>query len=142
MATEVLKLTAQIVISHASMSELTPQELVQEIKDVYNTLIALERGSALPEVAPEVKEAEVVKKPPVPLEEIVKDKYVVCLECGKNTDWTPRSTHWSARNTPNSGAAWPKRKGWAKKASAARNRLKTRDKLGGPQRHRHSKNYF
>ncbi|MBW1991544.1 MAG: MucR family transcriptional regulator [Deltaproteobacteria bacterium] len=83
MATEVLKLTAQIVISHASMSELTPQELVQEIKDVYNTLIALERGSALPEVAPEVKEAEVVKKPPVPLEEIVKDKYVVCLECGK-----------------------------------------------------------
>ncbi len=34
MATEVLKLTAQIVISHASMSELTPKELVDEIKEI------------------------------------------------------------------------------------------------------------
>ena len=30
MASEALKLTAQIVISHASMSELTPKELVDE----------------------------------------------------------------------------------------------------------------
>lgn len=85
MASEVLKLTAQIVISHASMSELTPKELVEEIKEVYNTLIALEKGEALPLEVPaeKVKEAEVVKKPAIPLEEIVKDKYVVCLECGK-----------------------------------------------------------
>ena len=66
------------------MSELTPKELVEEIKDIYNTLTALESGAALPEEAPEkVKEAEVVKKPPIPLDEIVKEKYVVCLECGK-----------------------------------------------------------
>ena len=83
MATEVLKLTAQIVISHASMSELTPKELVEEIKDIYNTLTGLESGLALPEEAAAEKEAEVVKKPPIPLDEIVKDKYVVCLECGK-----------------------------------------------------------
>lgn len=85
MATEVLKLTAQIVISHASMSELTPKELVDEIKDIYNTLIALESGAVAAEEAPaeKLKEVEVVKKPPVPLDEIVKDKYVVCLECGK-----------------------------------------------------------
>ena len=38
MATEALKLTAQIVISHASMSELTPKELVDEIKDIFNVL--------------------------------------------------------------------------------------------------------
>jgi predicted transcriptional regulator len=85
MASEVLKLTAQIVISHASMTELTPKELVEEIKDVYNTLMALERGEALTGEIPveKPKEAEVVKKPPIPLDEIVKDKYVVCLECGK-----------------------------------------------------------
>ncbi len=85
MATEVLKLTAQIVISHASMSELTPKELVEEIKDIYNTLVALESGAVVPEEVPveKLKEVEVVKKPPIPLEEIVKDKYVVCLECGK-----------------------------------------------------------
>ncbi len=86
MATEVLKLTAQIVISHASMSELTPGELVSEIKDVYVLLSSLEAGAPMPEAAaaPEKgKEAEVVKKPSVPLDEIVKDKYVICLECGK-----------------------------------------------------------
>jgi predicted transcriptional regulator len=87
MATEALKLTAQIVISHASMSELTPKELVDEIKDVYNVLTALESSEALLEAAGGVAEpgpeVEVVKKPPIPLDEIVKEKYVVCLECGK-----------------------------------------------------------
>jgi predicted transcriptional regulator len=87
MATEVLKLTAQIVISHASMSELTPKELVDEIKEIYGVLTTLEGGEALLEAATGVvekgPEAEVVKKPPIPLDEIVKEKYVVCLECGK-----------------------------------------------------------
>jgi predicted transcriptional regulator len=87
MATEALKLTAQIVISHASMSELTPKELVDEIKEIYNVLSAIEGSEALLEatgevVAPETA-AAVVKKPSIPLDEIVKEKYVVCLECGK-----------------------------------------------------------
>jgi hypothetical protein len=30
MSSEVLKLTSEIVISHASMSELTPEQLVEE----------------------------------------------------------------------------------------------------------------
>jgi predicted transcriptional regulator len=87
MATEVLKLTAQIVISHASMSELTPKELVDEIKGIYNALASLEAGEAEAEapgaVAEKAREAEVVKKIPIPLEDIVKEKYVVCLECGR-----------------------------------------------------------
>jgi predicted transcriptional regulator len=85
MATEILKLAAQIVISHASMSELTPKELVEELKDVYQLLSSLEGGLILPEEVEGEKglEAEVVKKPPIPLQDIVKDKYVVCLECGK-----------------------------------------------------------
>lgn len=87
MATEVLKLTAQIVISHASMSELTPKELVEEIKEIYNLLSTLETGEAVPEAAPippsKGKEAEIFKKPSVPLDDIVKEKYVLCLECGK-----------------------------------------------------------
>jgi predicted transcriptional regulator len=86
MATEVLKLTAQIVISHASMSEISPKELVEEIKDIFAVLSSLEAGEVAAEAAgaPEAaKEAEVVKKPSIPLDEIVKEKYVVCLECGK-----------------------------------------------------------
>jgi predicted transcriptional regulator len=85
MASEVLKLTAQIIMSHASMSELSPTELVEEIKEVYNVLAALEGEGVVPEtMAPEQgAEAGVVKKPLIPLKDIVKDKYVVCLECGK-----------------------------------------------------------
>jgi predicted transcriptional regulator len=84
MASEVLKLTAQIVMSHASMSELTPEELVDEIKEVYGILSSLEAGSISEELIMEkTGEGEVVKKPPVPLKDIVKAKYVVCLECGK-----------------------------------------------------------
>lgn len=85
MASEVLKLTAQIVISHASMTELTPEELVEEIKEIYNALASLEGGVAVLGVPGLVKgkEVEVVKKPPIPLKDIVKEKYVVCLECGQ-----------------------------------------------------------
>jgi predicted transcriptional regulator len=84
MASEVLKLTAQIVMAHASMSELSPDELVDEIKEVYNVLSSLEGGAMLEEMITEkAGEAEVVKKPPVPLRDIVKAKHVVCLECGK-----------------------------------------------------------
>ena len=84
MASEVLKLTAQIVMSHASMSELTPEELVDEIKEVYGVLSSLETGS-IPEelIMGKAGEGEVVKTPPIPLKDIVKAKYVVCLECGK-----------------------------------------------------------
>jgi predicted transcriptional regulator len=82
MASEILKLTAEITASHASMSKLSPQQLVEEIKEVYNTLASLETGevTAVPE---KVEEVEKVKKPPIPLKDIVKEKHVVCLECGK-----------------------------------------------------------
>jgi predicted transcriptional regulator len=84
MSSEVLKLTTEIVISHASMSELTTGQLVGEIKEVYNVLAALEGGKILEEpVSEKAEEAGGVQKPSIPLKDIVKAKYVVCLECGK-----------------------------------------------------------
>jgi predicted transcriptional regulator len=83
MASEILKLTAQIVTSHASMSELTSKELVEELKEVYLVLASLEGPEGVAAALEEGREAEEVKKPSIPLKEIVKDKYVVCLECGK-----------------------------------------------------------
>ncbi|MGO9175518.1 MAG: MucR family transcriptional regulator [Desulfobaccales bacterium] len=41
MASEILKLTAEIVASHASMTGLTTTELVKEIKEVYSALSSL-----------------------------------------------------------------------------------------------------
>jgi predicted transcriptional regulator len=52
MASEILKLTAQIIISHASMTELTPKELVGEIKQIYEVLASLEKEAAVPEAVP------------------------------------------------------------------------------------------
>ena len=83
MGTEILKLTTEIVVSHASMTELTPDQLVEEIKSVYNVLASLEGGVILEEPAEARAEAGMLKKPPIPLQDIVKAKYVVCLECGQ-----------------------------------------------------------
>ena len=55
MASEVLNLTAQIVISHASMTELTPKELVKEIKEVYRALASLEDEIVVPETMAPVR---------------------------------------------------------------------------------------
>ncbi len=66
------------------MSELTTNQLVQEIKEVYRVLSSLESGVEPEIMAPEKgPEAEVVKKPSIPLKDIVQEKFVTCLECGK-----------------------------------------------------------
>ena len=49
MVSNILKLTAQIVMSHASMRELTPKELVTVIKRLYATLALLEAEDIVPE---------------------------------------------------------------------------------------------
>jgi predicted transcriptional regulator len=57
MASELLTLTAQIVMAHTSMTELTPQELVAEIKQIYQVLASLE-----PEVAAAETPAPVTRR--------------------------------------------------------------------------------
>jgi len=85
MPSEILILTTQIVTSHASLTELTPEQLVAEIKSVYDVLASLAGRESLEEpVAEKVEKTGVAEKPSIPLKDIVKAKYVVCLECGKN----------------------------------------------------------
>jgi predicted transcriptional regulator len=75
MPSEILKLTTEIVVSHASLTELTSEQLVNEIKEVYNALASLDGGGGL-------EESGSATGPPL-AKDIVKAKYVVCLECGK-----------------------------------------------------------
>jgi len=49
MVSNILKLTAQIVMSHASMRELTPKELVTVIKRLHAILALLEAEDVVPE---------------------------------------------------------------------------------------------
>ena len=104
------------------------------------------------------KAAEIVKKPSVPLGEIVKEKYVLCLECGKKMRTLkahlrkahhlapaeyykryglepkkfPRSSPWFARSTPNSAVSWPKKRVWENGVLGAR--PKKRPRPGRPGR--------
>ncbi len=81
MPSDVLKLTTDIIVSQASMTELTSEQLVDEIKNVYNMLASLEGGTTLEE--PGMAVAGALKKPSIPLKDIVKANHVVCLECGR-----------------------------------------------------------
>lgn len=85
MPSDVLKLTADIVISHVSMTELTPKELVDEIKCIHALLSSFDGGLEAPvALGTSTGDAmDAAKKPSIPLKDIVKAKYVVCLECGK-----------------------------------------------------------
>jgi predicted transcriptional regulator len=77
MASEVLNLTAQIVISHASMTELSPKELVQEIKAVYRALTSLEEEIVLAEAmapAPRAWKPRAVKMKESPEAKAVEDE--------------------------------------------------------------------
>lgn len=83
MASDALKLMSQIVISHASMSVLTTDQVVEEIEEVYGVLSSLESGVIPETMAPEKAPEAEVKKPSIPLKDIVTQKHVICLECGK-----------------------------------------------------------
>ena len=77
MASEVLNLTAQIVSSHASMTELTPKELVQEIKAVYRVVASLEEEIVAPEAVAPVRrprKPRAVKMVESPMAKAVEDE--------------------------------------------------------------------
>ena len=98
MASDLLELTADIVIAHASVTEMTSDDLLKEIKMVYATLEGLEKGK-IEISAQEPKKrgrkaketvaaitAEKPAMPPAPaltIEEAFKPDQVACMLCGK-----------------------------------------------------------
>jgi len=98
MATDLIELTADIVIAHVSMTEMSSDDLLKEIKMVYATLEGLEKGK-IEISAQEPKKrgrkaketvaaitAEKPAMPPAPaltIEEAFKPDQVACMLCGK-----------------------------------------------------------
>lgn len=72
-----LELAAEIVSSHASSSPMSGDELVQEIRNVFAALQALETGK---EVVPAGAEEG---KPAISAKEAFKKNEVICMICGK-----------------------------------------------------------
>jgi len=98
MATELIELTADIVIAHASITEMSSDDLLKEIKAVYATLEGLEQGKIeISDQEPKKRgrkakqavEAVTEEKPAIPpapamtLEEAFKPDQVACMICGK-----------------------------------------------------------
>ena len=98
MVTELIELTADIVIAHASMTEMSSTDLLKEIKAVYATLEGLEKGiTEIPAQEPkkrgrkakETVAAITEEKPVIPaapaltIEEAFKPDQVACMICGK-----------------------------------------------------------
>lgn len=76
MSSNLLELTADIVIAHASMNEMSSDELLMDIKMVYATLKGLELGdtATLPATA---------QAPVLTFKEAFKPDQVACMICGK-----------------------------------------------------------
>jgi predicted transcriptional regulator len=105
MATNLLDLTADIVIAHASVTEMSSDDLLKEINLVYATLDAIAKGGKAviietlgkepkkqakktkePTELIEEKADEKPAAPPVPamtIEEAFKPDQVACMICGK-----------------------------------------------------------
>lgn len=77
MSPSLVELTANIVSSHASGSQMSREELIQEINTVYSALKQLETGT----VAGEVEAAPVV--PTMSLKKAFQNDQVSCMICGK-----------------------------------------------------------
>jgi predicted transcriptional regulator len=77
MAPTLLELTASIVSSHASMSEMTSEELLQEIEKVYSSLQKLEGAGGDAAVSAEAK------APVMTVKKAFQADQVCCMICGK-----------------------------------------------------------
>jgi predicted transcriptional regulator len=97
-ADDLRELTAEIVSSHVSMTEMSSDDLLMEIKAVYATLAGLQTGDIeIPDQEPKKRgrkpkavEATITEeKPSIPqaptmtLEEAFKPDQVACMICGK-----------------------------------------------------------
>jgi len=98
MATDLIDLTADIVIAHASVTEMSSDDLLKELKMVYATLEGLEKGKIeISDQEPKKRgrkaqktvEAITEEKPAIPpapaltIEEAFKPDQVACMICGK-----------------------------------------------------------
>jgi predicted transcriptional regulator len=77
MAATLLELTTDIVTSHASVSAMSTEDLIQEIQKVYSTLQTLEKGES------ETGVAEETKAPVLSLKKAFQADQVFCMVCGK-----------------------------------------------------------
>ena len=86
---ELLTLTSDIVVNHASNNVVPSTDLSGLIETVFNTLSGLGAPPAEPE-----------QKPMVPIEKSVGKQFITCLECGKEQKMLKRHLHTAHDTNP------------------------------------------
>ena len=89
-ASELLKLTTEIVAAHACNNTITPGDLPQLIRDVYKTLVVVGTTPLAPERP----------RPAVSIKKSVFPDYIVCLEDGKKLKMLKRHLKTAYNLTP------------------------------------------
>ncbi len=74
----ILEMAADIVAAHASTTNMTKEELVSELSDVYNALNSLEKGEVIADVIEEEESGPAVSRKKA----FGKEK-IFCMICGK-----------------------------------------------------------
>src|SRR3970282_1405115 len=90
-----VELTTEIVSAHASVNEMSREELLEEIQEVFqklNALVGVE-GEAAAVVSAEVK-------PAIPLNAAFGAEQVFCMECGKGFTTLKKHLAFSHNLTP------------------------------------------
>ncbi len=86
---ELLTLTSDIVVNHASNNVVPSTDLSGLIETVFNTLSGLGAPAAEPE-----------QKPAVPIKKSVTKQFIICLECGKEQKMIKRHLHTAHDTNP------------------------------------------
>jgi len=86
---ELLTLTSDIVVNHASNNVVPSTDLSGLIETVFNTLSGLGAPPAKPE-----------QKPAVPIKKSVTKQFIICLECGKEQKMIKRHLHTAHDTNP------------------------------------------
>lgn len=90
-ASELLNLTTEIVASHVSNNETQAEDLPKLIQQVHKTLLELGSGTMSKLSTP---------VPAVPIEDSVKDDYIICLEDGRQLKMLKRHLKSAYNMTP------------------------------------------
>jgi len=93
--TTILEMTAEIVSAHASTSNMTKEELINELNDVFNALSSLEKGETAPSTTDNQGEEPAVSRKKA----FGKDK-IYCMICGKGMKTLARHLKTSHGMTP------------------------------------------
>lgn len=93
--TTILEMTAEIVSAHASTSNMTKEELISELNDVFAALSSLEKGETVTSLTEDQVEGPAVSRKKA----FGKDK-IYCMICGKGMKTLARHLKTSHAMTP------------------------------------------